>query len=106
MEVRIDESWKARLQDEFDKPYFKTLTDFVRQEYGNGVVYPPAKLIFNAFDLCPFDDVKVVNSAARSPNEASFEYFSSVRFSMKFDFSLVWNNSLAIGVSFHGISLI
>lgn len=60
MEVRIDESWKARLQDEFDKPYFKTLTDFVRQEYGNGVVYPPAKLIFNAFDLCPFDDVKVV----------------------------------------------
>lgn len=60
MEVRIDESWKARLQDEFDKPYFKTLADFVRQEYGNGVVYPPAKLIFNAFDLCPFDDVKVV----------------------------------------------
>lgn len=60
MEVRIDESWKARLQDEFDKPYFKTLTDFVRQEYGSGTVYPPAKLIFNAFDLCPFGQVKVV----------------------------------------------
>ncbi len=60
MDVRIDESWKMRLQDEFDKPYFRTLTDFVRQEYRNGVVYPPARLIFNAFDLCPFDDVKVV----------------------------------------------
>ena len=43
MEVRIDESWKARLQDEFDKPYFKTLTDFVRQEYGSGTVYPEDK---------------------------------------------------------------
>lgn len=60
MDVRIDDSWKMRLQDEFDKPYFRTLTDFVRQEYRNGVVYPPARLIFNAFDLCPFDDVKVV----------------------------------------------
>ncbi|MCQ2074337.1 MAG: uracil-DNA glycosylase [Bacteroidaceae bacterium] len=60
MDVKIDESWKMRLQDEFDKPYFRILTDFVRQEYRNGVVYPPARLIFNAFDLCPFDDVKVV----------------------------------------------
>ncbi|MCQ2064400.1 MAG: uracil-DNA glycosylase [Bacteroidaceae bacterium] len=60
MEVRIDSSWKARLQDEFDKPYFRTLTDFVRQEYRSTIVYPPAPLIFNAFDLCPFDKVKVV----------------------------------------------
>ena len=60
MEVRIEHSWKERLQEEFDKPYFRTLTDFVRQEYASGVVYPPARLIFNAFDLCPFDDVKVV----------------------------------------------
>ena len=60
MDVRIEESWKARLQDEFDKPYFKELTDFVRQEYGQTVVYPPARLIFNAFDLCPFNAVKVV----------------------------------------------
>ncbi|MCQ2067030.1 MAG: uracil-DNA glycosylase [Bacteroidaceae bacterium] len=60
MEVRIEHSWKERLQEEFDKPYFRMLTDFVRQEYASGVVYPPARLIFNAFDLCPFDDVKVV----------------------------------------------
>ena len=60
MDVRIDSSWKEHLQTEFDKPYFKTLTDFVRQEYGSATVYPPGKLIFNAFDLCPFDKVKVV----------------------------------------------
>jgi uracil-DNA glycosylase len=60
MEVRIDSSWKARLQDEFDKPYFKSLTDFVRQEYSQATIYPPANSIFNAFDLCPFDKVKVV----------------------------------------------
>lgn len=60
MDVRIDSSWKAHLQAEFDKPYFKDLTDFVRAEYARGPVYPPGKLIFNAFDLCPFDQVKVV----------------------------------------------
>ena len=60
MEVRIDQSWKEHLQTEFDKPYFRDLTDFVRREYGSGIIYPPARLIFNAFDLCPFDKVKVV----------------------------------------------
>ena len=60
MEVKIDQSWKEHLQTEFDKPYFKTLTDFVRDEYAHGPVYPPGRLIFNAFDLCPFDKVKVV----------------------------------------------
>jgi len=60
MDVRIDQSWKDHLQTEFDKPYFKTLTDFVRNEYAHGPVYPPGRLIFNAFDLCPFDKVKVV----------------------------------------------
>ena len=60
MEVRIDQSWKEHLQTEFDKPYFKALTDFVRDEYAHGPVYPPGKLIFNAFDLCPFNKVKVV----------------------------------------------
>ena len=60
MEVRIDQSWKEHLQTEFDKPYFKALTDFVRDEYAHGPVYPPGRLIFNAFDLCPFDKVKVV----------------------------------------------
>lgn len=60
MEVKIEESWKAALSAEFDKAYFKNLTEFVRNEYSSGVVYPPARLIFNAFDQCPFQDVKVV----------------------------------------------
>ena len=60
MDVRIEQSWKVRLDDEFNKPYFKALTDFVRQEYASTACYPPARLIFNAFDLCPFDEVKVV----------------------------------------------
>ena len=51
MNVQIEDSWKRRLQPEFDKEYFKTLTDFVRTEYQNGTVYPPGKLIFNAFNL-------------------------------------------------------
>jgi uracil-DNA glycosylase len=60
MDVKIEESWKTHLQQEFEKPYFRTLTDFVRKEYATKTVYPPAKLIFNAFDNCPFDKVKVV----------------------------------------------
>ena len=60
MDVRIEESWKQRLQPEFEKEYFVKLTDFVRSEYARATVYPPARLIFNAFDHCPFDDVKVV----------------------------------------------
>lgn len=60
MDVKIDESWKKRLQMEFEKPYFSELTNFVRKEYQNKNIFPPAKLIFNAFDSCPFDDVKVV----------------------------------------------
>lgn len=60
MDVKIEESWKTHLQQEFEKPYFRTLTDFVRKEYAVKTVYPPAKLIFNAFDSCPFDKVKVV----------------------------------------------
>ena len=60
MNVQIEESWKQRLQTEFDKPYFEALTSFVREEYGKGRCYPPGKLIFNAFNLCPCDQVKVV----------------------------------------------
>ena len=59
MNVRIDESWKEVLQPEFDKPYFEQLTSFVRSEYARTVIYPPAGQIFNAFDHCPFDKVKV-----------------------------------------------
>ncbi len=60
MNVQIEESWKQRLQAEFDKPYFEALTNFVRTEYQQGRCYPPGKLIFNAFNLCPFEQVKVV----------------------------------------------
>jgi uracil-DNA glycosylase len=60
MDVKIEESWKKMLGEEFEKPYFAQLTEFVRNEYSSGTVYPPAKLIFNAFDHCPFDKVKVV----------------------------------------------
>jgi len=60
MDIRIEESWKQRLSNEFSKPYFKELTEFVRSEYLNYIVYPPGKLIFNAFDHCAFDQVKVV----------------------------------------------
>ena len=60
MDVRIEQSWKQRLQTEFDKPYFEQLTQFVRTEYQTRTIYPPARLIFNAFNLCPFDKVKVV----------------------------------------------
>ena len=60
MNVKIEESWKQQLSVEFEKDYFVRLTEFVRQEYAQGIVYPPGRLIFNAFDLCPFDQVKVV----------------------------------------------
>ena len=61
MDVKIDASWKEVLHNEFEKEYFTRLTSFVKEEYtGPTPIYPPAKLIFNAFDHCPFNDVKVV----------------------------------------------
>ena len=60
MDVRIEPSWKRALQSEFDKDYFVRLTDFVRNEYKTKLTFPPSALIFNAFDQCPFDKVKVV----------------------------------------------
>jgi uracil-DNA glycosylase len=60
MNVKIEESWKRHLAAEFDKPYFVQLTQWVRQEYAANTCYPPGSLIFNAFNLCPFDKVKVV----------------------------------------------
>jgi uracil-DNA glycosylase len=60
MNVIIEDSWKRQLGEEFNKPYFVRLTDAVRQEYAQGPCYPPGRLIFNAFNLCPFDSVKVV----------------------------------------------
>lgn len=60
MEVSIDASWKTRLKEEFEKDYFVNLTQFIKQEYSSKTIYPPGGLIFNAFNLCSFDKVKVV----------------------------------------------
>lgn len=60
MQVKIDDSWKSILQSEFEKPYFKNLIDFVKQEYSSATCYPKGSKIFEAFNLCPFDKVKVV----------------------------------------------
>lgn len=59
-DVKINESWKKVLEPEFEKTYWQDLTQFVRDEYRTKTVYPPAKEIFRAFELCPFDSVKVV----------------------------------------------
>lgn len=60
MNVKIEESWKEQLKDEFDKEYFVKLTEFVRYEYRTKQIFPPARLIFNAFEHTPFDKVKVI----------------------------------------------
>ena len=60
MGVKIEPSWEQQLRDEFGKPYFQRLTEQVRQEYAHYACFPPGRLIFNAFNLCPFDKVKVV----------------------------------------------
>ena len=60
MDVKIEQSWKELLKDEFEKDYFKNLVQFVKKEYKTHTVYPPGKDIFKAFDLCPVDKVKVV----------------------------------------------
>jgi uracil-DNA glycosylase len=60
MEVKIEDNWKKRLKDEFEKDYFIRLTEFVKEEYKTKTIYPPGSLLFNAFNLCPFDNVKAV----------------------------------------------
>lgn len=60
MEVKIEESWKNVLQDEFDKEYFSSLAEFIKEEYQKQTIFPPGNLIFNAFNHCPFDKLKVV----------------------------------------------
>ncbi|MCW7494207.1 uracil-DNA glycosylase [Leptospira sp. 2 VSF19] len=59
-DVQIESGWKEVLKEEFAKPYFSNLREWVREQYKTSTVYPPAKLIFNAFDSCPFANVKVV----------------------------------------------
>lgn len=60
MEVRIEPSWKQRLQTEFEQPWWTSLAAFVKEEYAAGPCFPPGKAIFRAFDLAPFEQVKVV----------------------------------------------
>ncbi len=60
MDVKIASTWKSLLSEEFDKPYFKQLTEFVRKEYKTQTIYPRGLDIFKAFDRCDFSDVKVV----------------------------------------------
>ncbi len=60
MEVKIEPSWKNHLSEEFEKPYFIGLTDFIRQEYATKQIYPPGKYIFHAFEKSPFNQTKVI----------------------------------------------
>lgn len=60
MQVKMEPSWVEKLQDEFTKPYFDGLVSYVKDEYTHHKVYPPGRLIFNAFDQCPFESIHVV----------------------------------------------
>jgi uracil-DNA glycosylase len=60
MDVKIEPSWKFKLNTEFEKEYFLRLSEFVKEEYQKNTIYPPGSLIFNAFNLCPFQKVKAV----------------------------------------------
>jgi uracil-DNA glycosylase len=60
MDVKIEPGWKNRLRSEFEKDYFLRLAGFIKEEYRNSKIYPPGALIFNAFDVCPFEKVKAV----------------------------------------------
>ncbi len=79
MDVRIEPTWKARLSEEFEKPYFEQLTTFIREEYGKYRIFPPGKDIFRAFDRCPLEKVKVViigQDPYHGPNQANGLCFS------------------------------
>lgn len=91
MEVKIEESWKSKLQEEFGKDYFVRLTGFIKEEYRLTAVYPPGSLIFNAFNLCPFDKVKAVilgQDPYHGPGQAHGLCFS-VRNGVQFPPSLI-----------------
>lgn len=60
MDVRIEPTWKSKLEDEFKKDYFINLAEYIKSEYKLHTVYPPGNMIFNSFNLCPFPDVKTV----------------------------------------------
>jgi uracil-DNA glycosylase len=90
-DVKIEDSWKKRLENEFKSPYFDTLTEFVKSEYTQHSVYPPGKEIFRAFDCCPFENVRVViigQDPYHGPGQANGLCFS-VRPEVKMPPSLV-----------------
>ena len=60
MNVKLEPSWKAALAEEFTKPYFTDLTNFVRDAYQTNTVYPPARFIFHALDSCSLKNTTVV----------------------------------------------
>lgn len=60
MNVRIESSWRTALKDEFEKPYFHDLTQFVRHEYATGTIFPPGRQIFRALDMCPLPRIRAV----------------------------------------------
>lgn len=60
MDVKIEPGWKAALSSQWDQPYFKQLTDFIRMEYQSSTIFPPASKIFAAFDSCPYDRTRVI----------------------------------------------
>ena len=79
MNVNIASSWKEVLDDEFEKPYFKNLAEFVKNEYKSHTCYPPGKLLFSAFDHSTFDKTKVViigQDPYHGPNQANGLCFS------------------------------
>lgn len=80
MDVQIEQQWKGKLSEEFDKGYFADLVKFLHKEKGEGkTIYPPGKQIFNAFALTPFNDVKVVilgQDPYHGPNQAHGLSFS------------------------------
>ena len=79
MNVKIEESWKQVLAEEFSSLYFKNLAAFVKEAYSKGIVYPPGKYIFEAFNRTPFDKVKVVilgQDPYHEPNQAHGLCFS------------------------------
>ena len=91
MDVKIEDTWKTKLKEEFNNEYFIKLAEFVRVEYRTNTIYPPASLIFNAFNLCPFENTKAViigQDPYHGPGQAHGLCFS-VRDGVEFPPSLI-----------------
>ncbi|WP_291784383.1 uracil-DNA glycosylase [Cecembia sp.] len=109
MDVKIENSWKNKLSEEFEKPYFKQLAAFVKEEYGTQQVFPRGKEIFNAFSHCTFDNTKIVilgQDPYHGPGQAHGLSFS-VREGLAFPPSLLnifkeINRDLGLGIPSNG----